>query len=44
LTRANVIELDEGFQSMKGTPEKLALPDFTIQPQAPRQPGANQKK
>ena len=37
LTRANVIELSEGFESMKGTPEKLALPDFTIQPQAPRQ-------
>lgn len=37
LTRANVLELDEGFQSMKGTPEKLALPEFTIQPQAPRQ-------
>jgi len=39
LTRANILELDEGFQSMKGTPEKLALPEFTIQPQAPRQRG-----
>lgn len=44
LTRANVLELDEGFQSMKGTPEKLALPEFTIQPQAPRQRGGDAAK
>ena len=38
LTRANVLELEAGFESMHGKPEKLALPEFTIQPQAPRRP------
>jgi glyoxylase-like metal-dependent hydrolase (beta-lactamase superfamily II) len=41
LTRANVLELNEAFQSIKDKPDKLALPDFTVQPQAPRQ---NQKQ
>jgi glyoxylase-like metal-dependent hydrolase (beta-lactamase superfamily II) len=44
MTRANVLELNEAVQSMKDKPEKLALPDFTVQPQAPRQPKGNQKK
>lgn len=37
LTRASVFELNEGFESIKDKPEKLALPEFTIQPPAPRQ-------
>jgi len=41
LTRSDVLELNDAFQSMKGTPEKVALPGFTVQPQAPRQ---NQKQ
>jgi hydroxyacylglutathione hydrolase len=41
LSRSDVLELNEAFQSMKGTPEKVALPEFTVQPQAPRQ---NQKQ
>ncbi len=36
LTRANVLELNEAFQSIKDKPEKVALPDFTIQPQPNR--------
>jgi glyoxylase-like metal-dependent hydrolase (beta-lactamase superfamily II) len=30
LTRAHVLELDDAFQIMKGKPETVALPDFTI--------------
>ena len=43
LTRANVLEMNEAFQGMKDKPEKIALPDFTLQPQMPRQQ-SNQKK
>jgi hydroxyacylglutathione hydrolase len=37
LNRANVLELNDAVQSIKDKPEKVALPDFTVQPQAPRQ-------
>jgi glyoxylase-like metal-dependent hydrolase (beta-lactamase superfamily II) len=44
MNRANVLELNDAVQRMKDKPEKLALPDFTVQPQAPRQPKGDQKK
>jgi glyoxylase-like metal-dependent hydrolase (beta-lactamase superfamily II) len=45
LTRAHVLELDEAFQMMKGKPESVALPDFTVSVRAANpNPRAGQKK
>jgi glyoxylase-like metal-dependent hydrolase (beta-lactamase superfamily II) len=44
LTRGNVLELNEALQSIKDKPAKVALPEFTVQPQAPRQQTKSQTK
>ena len=44
LTRANVLELDDAFQRMKGKPEPVALPEFTISVRAADQTPRATKK